>query len=174
MKKIKGYGLPKNDEKPIEGRKYNETHSRDGEANGFRSESPLRYSARKCGWFRDYPHDARIFREPDEREYKVRLSYLMRMSSALTTGTPIPSSASRSTRESDTHIKVLPRIRDKVAFRPSAWYRRARSTSRRRVQEQEITSIECARRGKRISFREDEEDTRAIYGTSKVEENAEA
>lgn len=44
----------------------------------------------------------------------------MRMSSALTTGTPIPSSASRSTRESDTHIKVLPRVHDKVAARASA------------------------------------------------------
>lgn len=72
---------------------------------------------RKHGSLQNYLHAIRRIL-PSSPRVRVRLSYSVRMSSALTTETPIFPSASRSTRESDTHIKVLPRVRErKVAAR---------------------------------------------------------
>lgn len=97
----------------------------------------------------------------------------MRMSSALTTGTPISSSASRSTRESDTHIKVLPRVHDKVAARASA-----EDIAAREIGEIECTKIrkikaeKCARKKKTersIFARGNERNLRAHITASEME-----
>jgi len=96
------------------------------------------------------------------------------MSSALTTGTPIPSSASRSTRESDTHIKVLPRVHDKVAARASAEDIAAERESSGKSSVRKIRKIKaekCARRrtGRSIFARGNERDSRARPTASKME-----
>lgn len=102
----------------------------------------------------------------------------MRMSSALTTGTPIPSSASRSTRESDTHIKVLPRVHDKVAARASAEDIAAKGIGGNRVYEskENLKAEEevCERgttKGSYLYARRNKRDLRAhaIYTASKTE-----
>lgn len=98
----------------------------------------------------------------------------MRMSSALTTGTPISSSASRSTRESDTHIKVLPRVHDKVAARASAEdtaYERERDRGIECTKIRKIKAEKCARRKieRAILARGNERNLRAHITTSEME-----
>lgn len=111
---------------------------------------------------------------PYKPDKSTSLSCSMRMSSALTTGTPIPSSASRSTRESDTHIKVLPRVHDKVAARASAEDIAAERESSGKSSVRKIRKIKaekCARRrtGRSIFARGNERDSRARPTASKME-----